>query len=78
MVTAHITQVSKYGQPRSEYLRLQSEIVGNTFPQSVTRYVGVNVVQITERQDFCFQNTFSKHYLSLPHSIKTGNQDKRI
>ena len=78
MMAAHIAKIGKYGQPRGEYLRFQAKIISDTFQHSITRNVGVNVVQITERQDFCFQNTFSKHYLSLPHSIKTGNQDKRI
>lgn len=51
MVAAHIAQVSKYGKPRSEYLRFQLEIVGNEFSQPVARYVGIDVIQVAERQN---------------------------
>lgn len=52
MVAAHVAKIGKHRQPRGEYLWFQSEITGYAFHQLITGDVGINIIQISERQHF--------------------------
>ena len=51
-MATHIAKIGKYGQPRSENLRFQAEIISDAFHQLVAGNIGINIVQVAERQDF--------------------------